>query len=194
MVGVLREGKEGLLVERRLSRPAVRPGVQGVIVAGQHVLVMPVRDQLGDAAAAPGRGHHGNRGAGGRPPPNLGALRHGKRGLPALRAVLVAGAQQVPTSARRRAGRRAPGGALARGAPVLLRQRRLQGGHVRRAVRGPDLAAIEADATAGPDADRDRAGHGRAAGTRLAAELDLPARRTGMLRLVMSLPDPEPAR
>ena len=28
------------------------------------------------------------------------------------------------------------------------------------------------------------------AGTRLAAELDLPARRTGMLRLVMSLPDP----
>jgi hypothetical protein len=29
------------------------------------------------------------------------------------------------------------------------------------------------------------------AGTRLAAELDLPARRTGMLRLVMSLPDPE---
>jgi transposase len=29
------------------------------------------------------------------------------------------------------------------------------------------------------------------AGTRLAAELDLPARRTSMLRLVMSLPDPE---
>jgi len=29
------------------------------------------------------------------------------------------------------------------------------------------------------------------AGARLAAELDLPARRTGMLRLVMSLPDPE---
>ena len=29
------------------------------------------------------------------------------------------------------------------------------------------------------------------AGTRLAAELDLPASRTGMLRLVMALPDPE---
>jgi hypothetical protein len=31
------------------------------------------------------------------------------------------------------------------------------------------------------------------AGTRLAAELDLPASRTGMLRLVMSLPTPKPA-
>jgi integrase/recombinase XerD len=71
------------------------------------------------------------------------------------RSVFGTGAQQVPAPAGRRAGRRAPGDALARGAPVLLRQRRLQGGHVRRAVRGPDLAAGQADAAAGPDADRD---------------------------------------
>lgn len=44
MTGVLREAEEGLLVEQRLSRPAVLPGVQVVIVAGQRVLVMAVPD------------------------------------------------------------------------------------------------------------------------------------------------------
>jgi hypothetical protein len=35
MAGVLRKWKEGSLVVRRLSRPAVLPGIRRVIFAGQ---------------------------------------------------------------------------------------------------------------------------------------------------------------
>src|SRR5713226_2289840 len=41
VIGVLPEGTKGLLVDRRLSTPAVLPGVRRVIVTGQRVLVMP---------------------------------------------------------------------------------------------------------------------------------------------------------
>ena len=102
-----------------------------------------------------------------------------------MRAVLVAGAQQVP----------APAG----GHPVALRlgvrrffcgnagckavtfAEQFEGLTSPRSRRTPPLARM-LTAIALAMAGR--------AGTRLAAELDLPASRTGMLRLVMSLPDP----
>ena len=72
-----------------------------------------------------------------------------------------------------------------------LRQPSLPRRHVRRASRGPELAARPADPAAGADAHGDRAGPGLARpGRGCRRVLDLTAGRSSMLRLVMALPDP----
>ena len=92
-----REAK-GLLVGRRLSTPAVLPGVRVVIVAGQRVLVMLSWGQPGRSPAAPGRGRRGGRRGHRRPGADLGAGRRGRRVVPPLRPVLANGCT-APTSA-----------------------------------------------------------------------------------------------
>ena len=127
-----REAK-GLLVGRRLSTPAALPGVQVVIVAGQRVLVMLSWGQPGRSPAAPGRGRRGGRRGRRRAGADLGAGPRGRRVVPPLRPVLGTGAQRLRAPAGRRAGRRPAGDDPAGGAPVLLRQPGLRGGHLRRA-------------------------------------------------------------
>jgi hypothetical protein len=191
MTGVLRERKEGLLVVRRLSKPAVLPGVRRIIFAVQRVFVMSSWDRPGVPAAASRRSRRGNRRARGRPPARLGARGHGSRGLPPVRAVLRTGPQHVPAQLAD-----APVG----GDPVVLWlgvrrffcanpgckavtfAEQFEGLTSPRARRTPPLARMLTAiglALAG------------GAGTRLASELNLPASRVGMLRLVMALPDPE---
>src|SRR6266568_2586720 len=111
--------------------------------------------------------------------------------MPEVQPVLEPGAQLLRAAASRRAGRRPPGAGPAGGAAVLLRQPGLPCRHVRRASRGPDLAARPADPAAGADAHDDRAGPGRPARGAAGAGLDLTAGRSSMLRLIMALPDPE---
>ena len=82
--------------------------------------------------------------------------------VPAVRACVDPGAQPLSASSGGSARRRAAGGGAVGDPPVLLRPRRLQRRHVRRAVTGVDRTAREAQPRPASSTGGHRVGAGRA--------------------------------
>ena len=106
---------------------------------GWSLLFLP-RSVFPQLVAGGGRGHLQGRRGGGDRRASAGA---GSPMRP-LWAGVDAGAQQLPPPPGGSTGRRAADGGAPAGAPVLLRSRRLQRRHVRRAGPGSDRAACAA--------------------------------------------------